>query len=438
MPTRRRRPRSRCRSARTSAPIRRCGSCASLAGARAAPNEQMLQAQRDLAAMEGIYAETSSALSVAVLPQAARQRRHPAGRDRGRGPDQQRPEGSETTAAHMPGIPDCTNSLESALTVLSTAYGLDLAGQPNLNHDRKGLLMLMNTARARTLMEADGIDGVISATLESNFYLSGIWAARAGSLPARRRGVHGGGRGQPRGRRGRVLDRGGDLALCGYDSLSAVHTFGTFFRDYVEGISLTPGEQRVLDITNAHSTDSGVPGRPRGRAEGTGPGLGAGRGGGDRSQPEPDRAARRAPAGGDLRARPDPAAADQDGQDRGGTRAADRRAACHRGGHARGDRGGRRRGDRARTAADLRAHHPRPRRPSELHPAALRPRPGARPDPGRGRAAEPRRHHLLRRGLQLRRLQVRHRQAGVVRRARRAAADAVRCDAGPASRPRST
>ena len=28
--------------------------------------------------------------------------------------------------------------------------------------------MLMNTARARTLMEADGIDGVISATLESN------------------------------------------------------------------------------------------------------------------------------------------------------------------------------------------------------------------------------------------------------------------------------
>jgi hypothetical protein len=35
--------------------------------------------------------------------------------------------------------------------------------------------MLMNTARARTLMEADGIDGVISATLESNFYLSGIW-----------------------------------------------------------------------------------------------------------------------------------------------------------------------------------------------------------------------------------------------------------------------
>jgi hypothetical protein len=30
----------------------------------------------------------------------------------------------------MPGIPDCANSLESALTVLSTAYGLDLAGQP--------------------------------------------------------------------------------------------------------------------------------------------------------------------------------------------------------------------------------------------------------------------------------------------------------------------
>jgi threonine synthase len=98
--------------------------------ARSASNEQMLQAQRDLAAMEGIYAETSSALSVAVLPQLLA--------DGVIQPDatvvavltSSGLKDPETTAAHMPGIPDCTNSLESALTVLSTAYGLDLAGQP--------------------------------------------------------------------------------------------------------------------------------------------------------------------------------------------------------------------------------------------------------------------------------------------------------------------
>jgi len=118
--------------------------------------------------------------------------------------------------------------------------------------------MLMNTARARTLMEADGIDGVISATLESNFYLSGIWQHGQEVFPRDGEAYTVAAADNPAG--GAVVCSIGaaDLALCGYDSLSAVHTFGTFFRDYVEGTPLTPGEQRVLDITNAHSTDSGV------------------------------------------------------------------------------------------------------------------------------------------------------------------------------------
>jgi Xaa-Pro dipeptidase len=49
-----------------------------------------------------------------------------------------------------------------------------------------------------------------------------------------------------------------DLALCAYDSISAVHTFGTFYRDYAIGTALTLGEQRVLEITNAHSSGSSV------------------------------------------------------------------------------------------------------------------------------------------------------------------------------------
>jgi Xaa-Pro dipeptidase len=118
--------------------------------------------------------------------------------------------------------------------------------------------MLMNTARARTLMEADGVDGIISATLESNFYLSGIWQHGQEVFPRDGEAYTVATADNPAG--GAVVCSIGaaDLALCGYDSLSGVYTFGTFFRDFIPGTSLTPGEQRVLDITEAHSTDSGV------------------------------------------------------------------------------------------------------------------------------------------------------------------------------------
>jgi threonine synthase len=95
--------------------------------ARSASNDQMLQAQRDLAALEGLYVETSSALSVAVLPQLLS--------DGAIQPDatvvavltSSGLKDPETTAAHMAAIPECTDTLESALAVLSSDYGLDLA-----------------------------------------------------------------------------------------------------------------------------------------------------------------------------------------------------------------------------------------------------------------------------------------------------------------------
>ena len=95
--------------------------------ARTATDAQMLQAQRDLAAAEGIYVETSSALSLAILPQLLEEGIVQ--------PDavvvavltSSGLKDPETTAAHMPEIPDCTETLQSALDVLSREYGHDWA-----------------------------------------------------------------------------------------------------------------------------------------------------------------------------------------------------------------------------------------------------------------------------------------------------------------------
>lgn len=91
--------------------------------ARSAGNAEMLQAQRDLAALEGIYVETSSALSVAVLPKLLVDNAiDPQSRvvavltSAGlKDPD--------TTAAGLPPIPSCGTDLDSALTVLAESYG---------------------------------------------------------------------------------------------------------------------------------------------------------------------------------------------------------------------------------------------------------------------------------------------------------------------------
>ena len=101
-------------------------------------------------------------------------------------------------------------------------------------------------------MKAAGVDGIISATLENNFYLSGVWDDGQELFPldgefyavatadAPEAGIV-------------VCSIGAaDLTLGGYPTLKDVVTFGTFFRDMVDGVSLNADEQRVLDITTAH------------------------------------------------------------------------------------------------------------------------------------------------------------------------------------------
>jgi len=94
--------------------------------ARSAGNQQVLQAQSDLAALEGVYVETSSALSVAVLPQlVADGAIDPSStvvavltadglKDPG------------TTAAHMPPIPESGPDLDSVVQILRDVYDHDI------------------------------------------------------------------------------------------------------------------------------------------------------------------------------------------------------------------------------------------------------------------------------------------------------------------------
>ncbi len=94
--------------------------------ARSASNEEMLKAQRDLAALEGIWVETSSALSVAVLPRLVA--------DGAVDPDgivvavltSNGLKDPETTAAALPAIPDSQADFADTVRVLSDAYGFDV------------------------------------------------------------------------------------------------------------------------------------------------------------------------------------------------------------------------------------------------------------------------------------------------------------------------
>jgi threonine synthase len=94
-------------------------------GARSASNREMLETQHDLARYEGLYVETSSALSVAALPHMVA-----AGLI---DPDStivavltsSGLKDPQVTADHLPPIPVCSSTLDSALAVLREAYGVE-------------------------------------------------------------------------------------------------------------------------------------------------------------------------------------------------------------------------------------------------------------------------------------------------------------------------
>ncbi|MDQ7906086.1 Xaa-Pro peptidase family protein [Phytohabitans sp. ZYX-F-186] len=112
--------------------------------------------------------------------------------------------------------------------------------------------MSVNVARATALMRAEGVDGIVSATLENNFYLSGVWDDGQELFPLDSEFYTVATADAPDA--GIVVCSIGaaDLTLGGYPSLKDVVTFGTFFRDIVDGVSLDPDEQRVRAITEAH------------------------------------------------------------------------------------------------------------------------------------------------------------------------------------------
>ncbi|BCB75833.1 M24 family metallopeptidase [Phytohabitans flavus] len=112
--------------------------------------------------------------------------------------------------------------------------------------------MSVNVARATALMRAEGVDGIISATLENNFYLSGVWDDGQELFPLDSEFYTVATADAPDS--GIVVCSIGavDLTLGGYPTLEDVVTFGTFFRDIVDGVPLDPDELRVRTITEAH------------------------------------------------------------------------------------------------------------------------------------------------------------------------------------------
>jgi len=114
--------------------------------------------------------------------------------------------------------------------------------------------MTINVERATRLMAAEGVDAIVTSTLENNFYFGGFWIDGQELFPLDSESYTV----VP----GSAPDHGivvcgigsADLTLGGYPTLAGVETFGTFFRDIIEGIPLDADEQRVSEITALHET----------------------------------------------------------------------------------------------------------------------------------------------------------------------------------------
>ncbi len=104
---------------------------------------------------------------------------------------------------------------------------------------------LLNSARARALLLEEGLDGIVTATLENTFYFSGVWnfghelfpynaesyvVANADDVGA-----------------GTIVTSLGeaDLALAANPSMRGALAYGSFFRVAPEGVALTPDEEKI-------------------------------------------------------------------------------------------------------------------------------------------------------------------------------------------------
>jgi Xaa-Pro dipeptidase len=108
----------------------------------------------------------------------------------------------------------------------------------------------MNVERARAVMEREGLDGVVAATLENFFYLSGIWNLGQELFPHDTQAYVVATREQPDAGLLAVSVGEADLTLEAYPTLKGAVTYGTFFRENPDGIELDPDEQKVWNITH--------------------------------------------------------------------------------------------------------------------------------------------------------------------------------------------
>jgi Xaa-Pro aminopeptidase len=112
-------------------------------------------------------------------------------------------------------------------------------------HHSEEVSMLANVDRARRILRDEGIDGVISSTLENNFYLTGVWNViyehfqydTQSYVVASSDNVAGG---------IMVTSVGeADLALAAYSSIADNITFGKFFREVRPEAQLSQDELRI-------------------------------------------------------------------------------------------------------------------------------------------------------------------------------------------------
>jgi Xaa-Pro aminopeptidase len=112
--------------------------------------------------------------------------------------------------------------------------------------------MLLNAARATDLMRQEGVDAIVSATIENNFYLCGVYLDSQYLFPHDAEFYVVAPAMEPEA--GIIVSSIGeaDLAAVANPSIQDVVTFGTFFRDILDGIEFDEQEERVRAITAAH------------------------------------------------------------------------------------------------------------------------------------------------------------------------------------------
>lgn len=114
--------------------------------------------------------------------------------------------------------------------------------------------MRFNADHAREVLRVEDLGGLISSTLENNFYMSGIWFHGQELFPRDAESYVVANADHPE--RGTVVTSiaGADEALEARDTIAGIETFGTFFREIIPGVDLDDDERRVADVTALHQT----------------------------------------------------------------------------------------------------------------------------------------------------------------------------------------